>query len=133
MHTINRIVNDVSPAPANAPAVPAVVVPSRARMRWVWAGVALLSLLVLASLALGWSAEQRVRKLEQELVRRQQDSQNVSGEARLLAKRADETARESAAKVSLLEARLAEVAIQRTQLEDLILSLIHISEPTRPY
>ena len=123
MHTINRIVNDVSPAPANAPAVPAVVVPSRARMRWVWAGVALLSLLVLASLALGWSAEQRVRKLEQELVRRQQDSQNVSGEARLLAKRADETARESAAKVSLLEARLAEVAIQRTQLEDLIQSL----------
>jgi uroporphyrin-3 C-methyltransferase len=123
VHTINRIVNDVSPAPANAPAVPAVVVQSRTRMRWAWAGVILLSLLVLASLALGWSAEQRVRKLEQELVRRQQDSQNVSGEARLLAKRADETARESAAKVSLLEARLAEVAIQRTQLEDLIQSL----------
>lgn len=80
-------------------------------------------LLVLASLALAWTAGQRVRKLEQELVRRQQDSQAQSGEARLLAKRADETARESAAKVSLLEARLNEVAIQRTQLEDLIQSL----------
>jgi uroporphyrin-3 C-methyltransferase len=93
------------------------------RRRWAWTITALLTLLVLASLALAWSAEQRVRKLEQELVRRQQDSQTLSGEARLLAKRADETARESAAKVSLLEARLAEVAIQRTQLEDLIQSL----------
>ncbi|MET0333431.1 MAG: uroporphyrinogen-III C-methyltransferase [Rhizobacter sp.] len=80
-------------------------------------------LLVVVALLLAWSAQQRVQKLEQELVRRQQDSQVQSGEARLLAKRADETARESAAKVSLLEARLAEVAIQRTQLEDLIQSL----------
>ena len=122
MHTIDRIVNDVTQAPANPPASTerAAVVP---RSRWAGVVTVLLTLLVLASLALGWSAEQRVRKLEQELVRRQQDSQNVSGEARLLAKRADDTARESAAKVSLLEARLAEVAIQRTQLEDLIQSL----------
>ena len=122
MHTIDRIVNDVTPTPADA-STPVVLVPSPARSRWAWAGAILLTTLVLASLALGWSAEQRVRKLEQELVKRQQDSQNLSGEARLLAKRADETARESAAKVSLLEARLAEVAIQRTQLEDLIQSL----------
>jgi len=123
VHTIDRIVNDVTPAPADAPAAPAVLVPTPMRSRWAWAGAVLLTILVLASLVLGWSAEQRVRKLEQELVKRQQDSQNLSGEARLLAKRADETARESAAKVSLLEARLAEVAIQRTQLEDLIQSL----------
>jgi len=122
VHTIDRIVNDVTPTPADA-STPVVLVPSPARSRWAWAGAILLTTLVLASLALGWSAEQRVRKLEQELVKRQQDSQNLSGEARLLAKRADETARESAAKVSLLEARLAEVAIQRTQLEDLIQSL----------
>jgi len=112
-------VNDVTPAPADLPVTP---MPAKGR-RWAWTITALLTLLVLASLALGWSAEQRVRKLEQELVRRQQDSQTQSAEARLLAKRADETARESAAKVSLLEARLAEVAIQRTQLEDLIQSL----------
>ena len=111
--------NDVTQAPADLPVTP---VPAKGR-RWAWTITALLLLLVLASLALGWSAEQRVRKLEQELVRRQQESQTQSGEARLLAKRADETARESAAKVSLLEARLAEVAIQRTQLEDLIQSL----------
>jgi uroporphyrin-III C-methyltransferase len=93
------------------------------RSRWVTVLVVLLILVVAVSLGLAWSAQQRVRKLEQELVRRQQDSQTQSGEARLLAKRADDTARESAAKVTLLEARLAEVAIQRTQLEDLIQSL----------
>lgn len=115
--------NDVTQAPATPTPLTAEAVPSNAGRTWVWTVAALLTLLVLASLALAWSAGQRVRKLEQELVRRQQDSQALSGEARLLAKRADETARESAAKVSLLEARLAEVAIQRTQLEDLIQSL----------
>jgi uroporphyrin-3 C-methyltransferase len=117
-------VNDVTQAPlppaANEPLVPAAV---PRRSRWLVALVVLLILVVAVSLGLAWSAQQRVRKLEQELVRRQQDSQTQSGEARLLAKRADETARESAAKVTLLEARLAEVAIQRTQLEDLIQSL----------
>lgn len=123
MPTIDRIVNDATQAPA-IPLPALVPVPAAAtRRRWAWTITALLTLLVLASLALAWSTEQRVRRLEQELVRRQQDSQNQSGEARLLAKRADETARDSAAKVSLLEARLAEVAIQRTQLEDLIQSL----------
>lgn len=116
--------NDVTQAPlppaANEPLVPAAV---PRRSRWLVALVVLLILVVAVSLGLAWSAQQRVRKLEQELVRRQQDSQTQSGEARLLAKRADETARESAAKVTLLEARLAEVAIQRTQLEDLIQSL----------
>ncbi len=116
--------NDATQAPlppaANEPLVPVI---ARRRNRWAMVLVVLLILVVAATLGLAWSAQQRVRKLEQELVRRQQDSQAQSGEARLLAKRADETARESAAKVTLLEARLAEVAIQRTQLEDLIQSL----------
>lgn len=114
--------SDVTSTPNNTPSLDERS-PGSTRLRWAWTLAGLLTLVVLASLALGWSAEQRVRKLEQELVRRQQESQTQSGEARLLAKRADETARESAAKVSLLEARLAEVAIQRTQLEDLIQSL----------
>lgn len=119
--------NDVTstPAPIAATAATTAAEPAARglRTRWAWTLSFLVTLLVLAALVLAWSAGQRVRKLEQELVRRQQDSQSQSGEARLLAKRADETARESAAKVSLLEARLAEVAIQRTQLEDLIQSL----------
>ena len=114
--------SDVTQAPL-PPTTGEPVVPAPPRKRWVWALALLLVLSVVASLAVAWSAQQRVRKLEQELVRRQQASQEQSTEARLLAKRADETARESAAKVSLLEARLSEVSIQRTQLEDLIQSL----------
>jgi uroporphyrin-3 C-methyltransferase len=93
------------------------------RRRWPIVAAVLLVLAVAASLALGWSAQQRVKKLESELVRRQQDSQSAANEARLFGKRAEESARESAAKVALLEARLAEVAVQRTQLEELIQSM----------
>lgn len=76
-----------------------------------------------AGAALGWRAEQRSKALEQELVRRQQESQQQSTEARLLSQQTQEGLRESAAKVSVLEARLSEVAVQRSQLEDLIQSL----------
>ena len=41
----------------------------------------------------------------------------------MLARQAQEGMRDAAAKVALLEARVAEVAVQRSQLEDLIQSL----------
>jgi uroporphyrin-III C-methyltransferase len=72
---------------------------------------------------LAWKADQRVLTLEQELVRRQQDSTALSTEARMLAKQAQEGAGTTAAKLALLEARVAEVAVQRGQLEELIQSL----------
>ena len=91
--------------------------------RWtVVAGLILLSLALL-TLAVAWRAQQRVSNIEQELVRRQQDSQGQSAEARLLAKQAQDGSLAASAKVALLEARVAEVAIQRGQLEDLIQSL----------
>jgi uroporphyrin-3 C-methyltransferase len=76
-----------------------------------------------AGAGLAWRSEQRVKSLEQELVRRQQEVQQQSTEARLLSQQTQEGLRESSAKVSLLEARLSEVAVQRGQLEDLIQSL----------
>ena len=109
------------PVPA-APAGPAVAV--RRLPGWLAPAVlALLVLLIVIALVQAWSAQQRVRTLEQELVRRQQDSGRLSGEAQMMARQAQEVARDSAAKVALLEAKLSEVAIQRSQLEDLIQSL----------
>lgn len=70
-----------------------------------------------------WHASKRLEGLEKELVRRQQDSQNQATEARVLAKQAEELSREAAARSTLLETRLAEIALQRTQVEDLIKSL----------
>src|SRR5205085_5024469 len=60
---------------------------------------------------------------ERELVKRQEDSAQQVIEATLLARQAQEGARDAAAKVALLEARLNEVAIQRDQLEALAQSV----------
>ena len=92
------------------------------RRLWVVA-VVVLGLLGAAALAIAWRTQQRVHELEQELVRRQQDSQVHATEARTLARQAQESAREALTKAGLLEGRVAEVALQRGQLEDLIQSL----------
>ncbi|EHR70245.1 putative enzyme of heme biosynthesis [Burkholderiales bacterium JOSHI_001] len=76
--------------------------------------------LCVAALVLAWTTHQRMRALEQELVRRTQDTQNQGAESRALAKQAQENARDATAKVALLEARVAESSLQRSQLEDLI-------------
>ncbi len=85
--------------------------------------LAVVGMVCAASLLLAWQTQKRVQGLEQELVRRQQDTQDQSAEAQMLARQAQDGARETAAKLALLEARVAEVAVQRGQLEELIQSL----------
>ena len=102
-----------TPASLPAPALPGWVLPTG---------------LVLALLAGGgawtsWQTQQRVHSLEMELVKRQQDSGEQSAEARVLARQSDEIARDAAAKVALMEARVSEVALQRGQIDDLLQSL----------
>jgi len=94
---------------------------ARLRRAWLIAGVALV--LAVLGVGLAWRADQRVRNVEQELVRRQQESAGQASEARLFAKQAQDSARDAAAKVALLEARVAEGALQRSQLEELMTSL----------
>lgn len=89
---------------------------------WIVAA-SVLGALCVTSLVLVWSTQQRLRTLEQELVRRQQSSQDQSTEARLLARQAHDAAAEVAAKQMVLEARVAESALQRSQVEELIQSL----------
>ena len=76
--------------------------------------------LSVAAITLALLGQQRVKSLEQELVRRQQDSQGQAIEARALAKQAQDAARAAESKVGMLEARVAETVLQRSQLEDLI-------------
>jgi uroporphyrin-III C-methyltransferase len=90
---------------------------------WHWAIVAALALVSLLSLMLAWQSQQRVQSLEQELVRRQQGSAEQANEARVLARQSLDMARDAAAKVALTDARVAEVAVQRTQLEELMQSM----------
>ncbi|MEO6743820.1 MAG: uroporphyrinogen-III C-methyltransferase [Caldimonas sp.] len=122
--------NDAA-TPATDPSTP-VVLPvtagsgtafrgARLRRAWLIAGAALV--LAVIGVGLAWRADQRVRNVEQELVRRQQESAGQASEARLFAKQAQDSARDAAAKVALLEARVAEGALQRSQLEELMTSL----------
>lgn len=97
--------------------------PRVSRPGWRLLAAIAIAVVAFASLVVAWQAQQRVRALEQELVRRQQASQEQSAEARLLAKQAQDAAREAVAKLALVEARVAEVAVQRTQLEELMQSL----------
>ncbi|MDH0867945.1 uroporphyrinogen-III C-methyltransferase, partial [Mitsuaria sp. GD03876] len=86
----------------------------------VVAGVGLVALL---ALGLAWQSQQRLKQVEQELVRRQDNSQSEANIARDQARQAQDLSRDTAAKVALLDARLAEVAVQREQLETLMQSM----------
>lgn len=116
-----------SPPPSSAvggpPGVGAAVIGAPGRPTLWIVGAVVLTALSVASLALVWSTQQRVRGLEQELVRRQQVSQDQSTEARLLARQANDAAAEATAKLTLIEARVAESALQRSQVEELMQSL----------
>lgn len=108
------------------PASSAAAAPPPARTagsRGVWVLIACAVLLALIGLGLALKADQRVRNVEQTLVKRQQETAGQSTEARMLAKQAQENALEVAAKTALLEARVAEFAVQRSQLEELMQSL----------
>ncbi|MBZ8141227.1 hypothetical protein CLD22_15140 [Rubrivivax gelatinosus] len=108
------------PAPAAPPAAAAVpVLPAR----WIATSAAVLAALATAAAVLAWNTQQRVKALETELVKRQQDAGAEAAEARVAARSAQDVAHESAAKLAVLEARVAETTIQRGQLEDLIQSL----------
>ncbi len=111
--------------PAIAPVVPVVpVVPAAASHgRWLAVGGAVLAAAAAAAMVLAWNTQQRVKSLEVELVKRQQGSDSQATEARTLARQAELSAREASAKMALLEARLAETSMQRTQIEELIQSL----------
>jgi len=126
-------VNDLSPSESGATASATTTTPPPAAAgaagavprasRGPWLGAVLAGVLAVASAVIAWKADQRVATLEQELVRRQQDSSTQSAEARMLAKQAQQGMVDATAKVALLEARVAETSAQRGQLEDLIQSL----------
>ena len=76
-----------------------------------------------AAFAMAWQSWSRQQSLEQELVRRQEAAQVSVGQARVAATQALDQSRDTAAKVALLDAKLAEVALQRSQLEELMQSM----------
>jgi uroporphyrin-3 C-methyltransferase len=82
--------------------------------------VAALTALGLVSSVLLW---QKLSRIQEQLARQSAASTLQATEAKAWAKQALETVQDSAARVALMEARVSEVALQRSQLEDLMQSL----------
>jgi uroporphyrin-III C-methyltransferase len=116
--TIGGTVNEPVSQTEGIEAVPA------SRRSIVWP-LALVVAIVLGAAAAGmaYSARERLKALELELVRRQEASHEQANEARTLAKQAQDESRDAVARVTVIEARVAESTLQRSQIEDLIVSL----------
>lgn len=95
---------------------PAAVTPRVNQVLWL----GLLGFVALLVSVLLW---QKVSNMQEQLARQSGDAQLQSQEARAQAKQAVAMAQETAARAAVLEVRLSEVALQRSQLDELMQSL----------
>lgn len=109
-----------TPAPASGAAAPGSASLRRALPNWVLPSLLLLAALALISSLLLW---QKLSSVQRELARQSADSGAVALEARTASRDAQELTRDTAARLAVLEVRVNEVALQRTQLEELIQSM----------
>ena len=103
----------------NLPVLPVTALRPAASRRLVW-GLGLVSVLALLLCAMLW---QQLTLIQQQLERQSADSGSTAIEARAMARAAQEQARETLARQAVMEARLSEVALQRSQLQELMQSL----------
>jgi uroporphyrin-3 C-methyltransferase len=82
-----------------------------------------LGVIALAALLLSGLLWQKLSLIEEQLVRQSADSGSNAIEARTLARQAQDQVREAVARQAVMDARLSEVALQRSQLEELMQSL----------
>jgi uroporphyrin-3 C-methyltransferase len=82
--------------------------------------LAVATLLALGASLLLW---QKLNTIQEQLARQSADAGTNAVEARAVAKQAQEFARDVAARQAVMDAKVSEVALQRTQLEDLMQSL----------
>ena len=116
--------NAESAAPAETspaePAPPAALLPTVKSSRRLLRGVAVVAVLGVLGSGLLW---QKLSTIQEQLARQSADTGTQANEARATARQAQELAMETAAKLAMTEARLSEVSLQRTQLEELMQSL----------
>jgi uroporphyrin-3 C-methyltransferase len=87
-------------------------------------GVMYIFLAVTAlSLAVSGMLWQKLSNIQEQLARQSADAGSNAIEARAMARQAQELARETAARQALADTRLSEVALQRSQIEELVQSM----------
>ena len=79
-----------------------------------------VAVVALVSSVLLW---QKISTIQEQLARQSADAGEQSIEARTVARQAQEQVTEAVARLSVAEARLGDVALQRSQIEDLVQSL----------
>lgn len=113
-----------APAQTDAPGLAPAASPldpegSQGSRRWLLA-VGFISVAALAGSGLVW---QKFNAIQEQLARQSADANGQAAQASATAKQSQDLALETAAKLAVLEARLAEVSLQRSQLEELMQSL----------
>jgi uroporphyrin-3 C-methyltransferase len=83
-------------------------------------GVGAIAVAALIACGMLW---QRLGNIQEQLARQSAQSGSQSVEARTLARDAQDLARDSAARTSVMEARIAELSLQRTQFDELMQSM----------
>ncbi|MGZ5848088.1 MAG: uroporphyrinogen-III C-methyltransferase [Ramlibacter sp.] len=107
-------VSALEPVTAEAPRARGI--PGRLAFRLL----VLAALLALGSSVLLW---QKLSSIQEQLARQSADAGSNAVEARALARQAQDLARDVAARQAVTDTRVSEVALQRTQLEELMQSL----------
>ena len=101
--------------------------PSAWPPRWLVAVLGAVAVIALGVSLLMW---QKLSRIQEQLARQSADTGLQALEAKTWAKQSQEIVQDSAARVALMEARLSEVALQRTQLEELMQSLSRSRDET---
>ncbi|QIL81115.1 hypothetical protein G7047_15300 [Diaphorobacter sp. HDW4A] len=118
-----------APAPAPAPAAAyAAPAPPVAAVHAAAAGgsrllVTIVGAVAIAGLASSFMLWQKLSNIQEQLARQTADSGAQAIEARTMAREASDVARDTSARLTVAESRVSEVALQRTQLEELMQSL----------
>ena len=86
-------------------------------LTWIALAMALMAMI---AAVMAW---QRMTGMREQLARQSAESAAQSIEARSIARQAQDSARDTAARLAVSEIKLSEVSLQRAQLEDLIQSL----------
>lgn len=113
------------PAAASGATVPPAHPPRHDRAAGsggLWLGILAL-LLAVGALVVAGMLWQRLSFTQKELTRRNQESATLVVEARTLASQAEALTHELKARLSVAEIKLSEVSLQRSQLEELMLSV----------
>ena len=118
-----------TPSPETVSPQPAAVQPPAsggAASALGWIGVVLAA----AALGSGVLLWQKVGGMQEQLARQSADASNQAAEARTLAREAQDLVRDAAGRLAVVEARVQDVTLQRSQLEELLQSLSRSRDET---